>query len=106
MRLITSDGPDTSDAALAQLAGLLEGGEGWGGAELVLGVTFQLEGGVTEHAGDMSQVRLQGGMRHLSVYLAVKSAPTSALGDTDGGTNVFPIKLSEYIMPSCRNVRK
>jgi len=52
----TSDGPVTSDAALAQLAaeaGLLEGE---GGAELGEGVTLQLEG------GDMSQAQLDGGM--------------------------------------------
>ena len=61
----TSDGPVTSDAALAQLAaeaGLLEGE---GGAELGEGVTLQLEGGVMEHGGggsDMSQAQLDGGM--------------------------------------------
>merc|ERR1712106_1202140 len=42
----TSDGPVTSDAALAQLAA--EAG--------------QLEGGVMEHGGDMSQAQLDGGM--------------------------------------------
>merc|ERR1740137_36796 len=58
----TSDGPVTSDAALAQLAaeaGLLEGE---GGAELGEGVTLQLEGGVMEHGGDMSHAQLDGGM--------------------------------------------
>jgi len=58
----TSDGPVTSDAALAQLAaeaGLLEGESG---AELGEGVTLQLEGGVMEHGGDMSQAQLDGGM--------------------------------------------
>ena len=58
----TSDGPVTSDAALAQLAaeaGLLEGE---GGAELGEGVTLQMEGGVMEHGGDMSHAQLDGGM--------------------------------------------
>merc|ERR1719228_2544096 len=57
----TSDGPVTSDAALAQLAaeaGLLEGE---GGGEMGEGVTLQLEGGVMEHGGDMSQAQLDGG---------------------------------------------
>ena len=58
----TSDGPVTSDAALAQLAaeaGLLEVE---GGAVMGEGVTLQLEGGVMEHGGDMSQAQLDGGM--------------------------------------------
>jgi len=58
----TSDGPVTSDAALAQLAaeaGLLEGE---GGAEMGEGVTLQLEGGVMGSSGDMSQAQLDGGM--------------------------------------------
>jgi len=58
----TSDGPVTSDAALAQLAaeaGLLEGE---GGAEMGEGVTLQLEGGVMGGSGDMSQAQLDGGM--------------------------------------------
>ena len=57
----TSDGPVTSNAALAQLAaeaGLLEGESG---AELGEGVTLQLEGEVMEHGGDTSQAHLDGG---------------------------------------------
>ena len=88
----TSDGPVTSDAALAQLtaeAGLLEGESG---AELGEGVTLQLEGGVMEHGG-------------VPVIQAVAEQPQQlrssmpvALGGWNGNIEVIKRKTTIYLM--------
>jgi len=57
----TSDGPVTSDAALAQLAAECGVLEGENATEMGEGVALQLEGGVME-GNEMSQAQLDGGM--------------------------------------------